>query len=765
MRCCVICSHKFRQPPPLGLLDGQLCSLYFIKCLFPQNLLSSEQILSIISSGQNPSEVIQFCKKCQVQVLECKTICEQIAALQEQYSALKGKIKDQILLTNLEVGLGKGRSRKGTIDVYTEIRKRLRGDLTLQHNSPPFLPPYFIDSIDVDESREMEDIELFPDFIPDNAEETVIKGTDLHTSSLPDEQPSLIKRGRTRKKKTRQQPVKKKNVKNIDTRSSSESELETKLKDEVDIDFVIKEEPVSSSDEYEQDIKHVDHEPEDRKSKPRPQPRVRKKRICPPRIIDGAVVKRPIGRPRVPESEKKPKSYYYKKKPRKEFNCPLCSAPWKSVKLLINHLKIDHDKKERIPKFKCDVGPCSKMRKAYFKEEWLRYHQKNVHMKGSVPPTTIKVELAKPEPVEVVVNGAVMMTSDDGPQPAPTNCTEQATPTNVTEQAAPIISTEQPAPISSTEQPAPISSTEQPAPISSIEQPAPISSTEQLAPISSTEQPVQINFTEQPAPIIVTELSEQKHVVQALAPTGATESTPSSPTPADLMVMSALEKRTCPACYRILVTPNHMQEHYRHVHNINPVNPFMCHICPKAYKRKSSLDQHIKDHDVVEPLPAFACESCPRRFRRKVDLEMHSRIHTGDAKLFCSICSMGFRQHFSFKRHNILRHGSSGKSHVCKLCGKSFKMADGLRQHLETRSHGGGGSSWLKVKEKKAKMLAKINDGLPDDGEDDILINTIVEKEEEDESQNEAVVEVVPGSSSSMWVGQWAAGWYQPNQQ
>lgn len=152
MRCCVICSHKFRQPPPLGLLDGQLCSLYFIKCLFPQNLLSSEQILSIISSGQNPSEVIQFCKKCQVQVgqlhmhsqlcnqstrsiiflnydqvLECKTICEQIAALQEQYSALKGKIKDQILLTNLEVGLGKGRSRKGTIDVYTEIRKRLRG--------------------------------------------------------------------------------------------------------------------------------------------------------------------------------------------------------------------------------------------------------------------------------------------------------------------------------------------------------------------------------------------------------------------------------------------------------------------------------------------------------------------------------------------------------------------------------------------------------------------------------------------------------------
>lgn len=72
--------------------------------------------------------------------------------------------------------------------------------------------------------------------------------------------------GRTRKKKTRQQPVKKKNVKNIDTRSSSESELETKLKDEVDIDFVIKEEPVSSSDEYEQDIKHVDHEPEDSES-------------------------------------------------------------------------------------------------------------------------------------------------------------------------------------------------------------------------------------------------------------------------------------------------------------------------------------------------------------------------------------------------------------------------------------------------------------------------------------------------------------------
>lgn len=105
--------------------------------------------MSLISNGASISDTVEFCAECHaqvgivfvnnlyndtnvptfssikfvsVQILECKSIWGQLNALQEQYSTLKSKIKKQILL----ITLNRKKKAEGEVDVYTEIRKRLK---------------------------------------------------------------------------------------------------------------------------------------------------------------------------------------------------------------------------------------------------------------------------------------------------------------------------------------------------------------------------------------------------------------------------------------------------------------------------------------------------------------------------------------------------------------------------------------------------------------------------------------------------------------
>ena len=76
-----------------------------------------------------------------------------------------------------------------------------------------------------------------------------------------------------------------------------------------------------------------------------------------------------------------------------------------------------------------------------------------------------------------------------------------------------------------------------------------------------------------------------------------------------------------------------------------------CTICPKKYKRKSSLKQHQDWH-----AGRFKCGTCSLSCSSKFSLDMHSRIHTGERPFVCQLCSATFKRKEGLELHTVSKH-------------------------------------------------------------------------------------------------------------
>jgi len=193
------------------------------------------------------------------------------------------------------------------------------------------------------------------------------------------------------------------------------------------------------------------------------------------------------------------------------------------------------------------------------------------------------------------------------------------------------------------------------------------------------------------------------------------------------------EKKTCKICFRVLSSAQAVRRHSRkckaetyfprdendnndtiEVENVhqddhskddsfaNEQEPeFVCKVCGKIYRHKTSLARHLKDHEDN----LFDCDECSKRFSRKDNLYAHKRVvHNRHflnfdaikkfyhASKSCRKCGENLESKEEFEAHITLKicQDRSKKLELdqdekfkCCLCDKSYKSKKNLVAHIK----------------------------------------------------------------------------------
>ncbi|XP_025940744.1 replication initiator 1-like [Apteryx rowi] len=75
---------------------------------------------------------------------------------------------------------------------------------------------------------------------------------------------------------------------------------------------------------------------------------------------------------------------------------------------------------------------------------------------------------------------------------------------------------------------------------------------------------------------------------------------------------------------------------------------FLCELCPKGFRKGSSLLRHRYEHTGRRP---HRCPLCAKAFKHKHHLVEHRRLHTGEKPFCCARCGKRFSHSGSYSQH------------------------------------------------------------------------------------------------------------------
>ncbi|KAH8292941.1 hypothetical protein KR018_001505 [Drosophila ironensis] len=143
------------------------------------------------------------------------------------------------------------------------------------------------------------------------------------------------------------------------------------------------------------------------------------------------------------------------------------------------------------------------------------------------------------------------------------------------------------------------------------------------------------------------------------------------------------EKFKCTQCDKRFADKQCLRNHELLKHQPEEEKTFMCEQCPKRYTKQYLLDQHRvihKERNVV-------CDICERRFPNQSMLLTHVKLVHGNYGTMCDICAQVIRGRAAFQRHQLEHAGVTEPKVQCDICGSWHKNKHSLKKHV--RRHNG----------------------------------------------------------------------------
>ncbi|XP_065085403.1 transcription factor grauzone-like [Ochlerotatus camptorhynchus] len=145
----------------------------------------------------------------------------------------------------------------------------------------------------------------------------------------------------------------------------------------------------------------------------------------------------------------------------------------------------------------------------------------------------------------------------------------------------------------------------------------------------------------------------------------------------------------CDVCHKSFVNNHGIQRHKQEMHVPDELKIFHCDRCPKRFAKESQLAFHLKGHDNLDNETA-KCLSCERVFQTESQLKVHVKIrHTRPTDYICDVCAKGFYSKTEFLRHKKLHELRPEDLRVqCDICHQWLKNKLSWRKHYRRHNQG-----------------------------------------------------------------------------